>query len=363
MTHATAPAMADRFADTALKLIAAFNVALVALLFLTIAIAGARAQDTVQDDTLPACTGVNLLDELAQTDPNQHAQILADGAQVINGDAVLFRLEKPGAEPSWLFGTMHMTDPRVIALPAHAQRAFAAADTVAIETTEILDPQDAQMALLSRPELTMFLDDRRISDFLNEDDAAVLKAGLAERGMQLALVDRMKPWLVAGMIALPECETARKQAGATILDIQLARDAEAAGKQLIGLETIVEQLDAMASLPMDFHVRGLVETVALGDHIDDVIETMITLYDEGRIGLVWPVLRAMTPETDGEDGGYAAFEETMVNARNRTMAERALPLLENGGAFIAVGALHLPGEDGLARLFEDEGYTVTPVYE
>ena len=117
----------------------------------------------------------------------------------------------------------------------------------------------------------------------------------------------------------------------------------------------------MASLPMEFHVRGLVETVALGDVIDDIIETIIILYDEERVGLVWPVLRAAAPDMTGDEEGYAAFEATMVNARNHTMAERALPLLEEGGAFIAVGALHLPGEEGLAALLSAKGFTVTAV--
>lgn len=359
MLSFSAIALADQLAGPALKLIAAVNVAFAALLLITIVAVSARAQEAA----LPACTGENLLAQLAETDPDAHAQVLAEGAEVLNGDAILYRIERDGLAPSFLFGTMHMTDPRVTDLPDFARTAFDAADTVVIETTEILDPTKAQVALLSRPELTMFTDNRRISDFLDDADQERLKAGLASRGVQLALIDRMKPWLVAAMVALPECETARKQAGQPILDIKLAEDAQAAGKELIGLETIVEQLEAMASLPMEFHVRGLVETVSLGETIDDVIETMITLYDEGRTGLVWPALRVLTPETAGDDGGYADFEATMINTRNRNMAERVAPLLEQGGVFVAVGALHLPGEKGLAKLFEDAGYTVTPVYE
>ena len=354
-----AATLADRLSGPALKLIAAINITFAALLLVTIMAVGARAQDAA----LPACTGVNLLEELAQTDPDAHRAVLAEGAEALNGDAILFRIDKDGAAPSFLFGTMHMTDPRVTELPAFAQDAFDASDILVIETTEILDPAKSQMALLARPELTMFTTDERISDFLGTEDEAILRDGLARRGLQLALVDRMKPWLVSAMVALPECEMARKQAGQPILDIALAERAEAAGKTVVGLETIVEQLEAMASLPMAFHVRGLVETIALGDRIDDVIETMIALYDDGRTGLVWPVLRVFTPEAVSDDGGYAAFEQTMVTARNHTMAERSLPLLEAGGAFIAVGALHLPGEEGLARLYENAGYTVTPVYE
>ena len=352
-------APADRLSAMALKLIAAVNLTVAALVLLTALVVSARAEAPVS----PACAGSDLLAGMAMADPATHARILAEGAAVLNGDAILYRIERDGRAPSFLFGTMHMTDPRVTDLPAFARAAFEAAGTVVVETTEILDPAAAQAALMERPELTMFTDDRRISDFLTGADEARLRRGLSERGLHLALVDRMKPWLVAAMVALPECETARKRAGAEILDIALARRAVAAGKELVGLETIVEQLDAMASLPMEFHVRGLVETVALGARIDDVIETMIVLYDAGRTGLVWPALRALTPEATEDEGSYAAFERTMVTARNRTMAERVAPWLERGGAFIAVGALHLPGEEGLANLFAEAGYKVTPVYE
>ena len=47
------------------------------------------------------------------------------------------------------------------------------------------------------------------------------------------------------------------------------------------------------------------------------------------------------------------------SSRNKTMAESAEPILAKGNAFIAVGALHLPGPDGLIELLRKAGYTVT----
>ena len=47
----------------------------------------------------------------------------------------------------------------------------------------------------------------------------------------------------------------------------------------------------------------------------------------------------------------------------RELDERlaALPLLQQGNAFIAIGAMHLLGKEGLVELFRTAGYTVTPV--
>ena len=55
------------------------------------------------------------------------------------------------------------------------------------------------------------------------------------------------------------------------------------------------------------------------------------------------------------------FQRRLIVDRNQRMAERMEPWLKQGGAFIAVGALHLPGEQGLIRLLRQRGYSVRVV--
>jgi uncharacterized protein YbaP (TraB family) len=182
-----------------------------------------RAHDSGRAETL--CEGENLAVRLGRTNPEALAKARADAAAVPNGAGRLWKLEKPGIAPSWLFGTMHITDPRVVRMPDAARAAFDAARTVAIETIDILDPAKAQAALMARPELTMFTDGNTLVSFLDEEDARLVETELARRGIPLALVSRMKPWMVAGMLALPQCELARKSDGAVFLDIKIANDA------------------------------------------------------------------------------------------------------------------------------------------
>ena len=54
--------------------------------------------------------------------------------------------------------------------------------------------------------------------------------------------------------------------------------------------------------------------------------------------------------------------EELVDTRNARMAERMVPYLEQGGTFIAVGALHLPGQGGILQRLRERGYRVTAVY-
>jgi len=348
-------ARADRIADHALRLVLAFNLLLFLSFAVVLVMAAAARAETV------ACGGKDLSAELASRNPEELAAIRAKAAAIPNGDGLLWKIEKDGIVQSYLFGTMHLTNPRVVNLPAEVQRAYDASNTIVIETTEILDPRAPMKAMAERPDLMMFTDGRTLEQLIPPDKIDAVRSALARRGIPLSAVSRMQPWLLTSMVAMSACETARKKSGAAVLDLKLAKDAKAEGKELLGLETIVEQLDAFASLPLDFHIDGLIDTLALGGRMDDMQETMLTLYRQGQVGMIIPMLQSFEPDKEKADEGYAAFEQTMIEARNAVMAERAVPILDKGGAFIAVGALHLPGEKGLVALLRARGYQVSRV--
>ncbi|MDX8500406.1 TraB/GumN family protein [Mesorhizobium sp. VK4C] len=348
-------AIADRAALVSLKLLAALN-ALFFLSFLVVLLLAGRAHAEA-----PTCAGIDLLESLAKSDPATFKKVETEAAAVPNGKGLLWKLEKPGEKPSFLFGTMHVTDQRVTTLPAAAQKAYDGADTVVIETTDALDKAKMMAAMAAEPGLMMFTDNTTLSSLLSPEDATALNKGLDSRGIPHLTVAKMKPWILSAMVALPACEVARQAAGAPVLDVKLASDAKASGKAVEGLETAVDQLRAMASLPLAYHMKGLVETLKLGDRVNDVNETMIVLYQRGDVGMFWPLFRAVLPDAANDQAGYAAFEQTMITSRNKVMVEHAEPLLAKGNAFMAVGALHLPGPDGLVEDFRKAGYTVTAV--
>lgn len=345
------------FGDAALWLVGVAPLALLlSLMVVLFSLSPARADDI-------KCTGANLLSPMSKDNPAALEKIRAEAARTPNGKGIFWKIEKDGVKPSWLLGTMHVTDPRVLTMPPGARDAAAKADVIVIESDEILDEKKAGAALLMHPELTMFTDGKTIKDHLDAEQVAKLEQGLKQRGLSLAAVARMKPWILASFVALPACEISRKAAGASFLDKQIAEDAVKAGKPVAGLETLVEQLQAMAELPVDFHFKALIETMALGDKMEDVIETMTEIYLSGEVGMTMPMLEAVTPNSsqDTDENAYAAFERRIVSDRNVVMARGSLPHLEKGNAFIAVGALHLPGEKGLIELLRKQGYTLTAV--
>ncbi len=345
-----------RAGDLVLWFLAALHVAL-ALSFLLVL--GSLSQARAEGNS--GCPGIDLLADLKRSDPGAYGDVLREAATTPNGKGIFWKIEKDGVAPSYLLGTMHVTDPRVLKMPQGAPEALATSSTIVVESDEILDDKKAAAALLLRPDLTMFTDGTSITDRLSPEDATRLKAGLEKRGIPLATVLRMKPWIISSFVTLPGCEVARKAKGASFLDKHIAEEAVKAGKPVVGLETFAEQLEAVSSLPVDFHLQALVETLALGDRMNDVVETMIRLYTTGEIGMTMPMLQKVAPGKGGEkDSGYVAFERRIVLDRNKTMAERATPLLEKGGVFIAVGALHLPGKEGLVELLRKQGFKLAP---
>lgn len=356
---------ARRLQDIGLWLLAAIHVAVLASLLLVLGMlsnadaheAGKEASPKPPQET--ACHGANLLDEMKAENPSAYDRIVADGDKVPNGKGIFWKIEKPGLAPSYLLGTMHVTDPRVLKMPDGAAEALAAVNTVVIESDEVLDDKKAMAGILAKPELTMFTDGTSIESLLSKDDLALLEKTLKKRGIPLSAVSRMKPWMLMSFVSLPACEMARKDQNTAFLDKRIALDAAAEGKTVKGLETFAEQLSAMASIPTDMHMKSLIETIKLGPKMDDIFETMTELYLSGDIGLTVPFLKQVAPE-EGDDAGYAEFEELIVTKRNHNMAERAAPILAGGNIFIAVGALHLPGDEGLVELLRKQGYSVSP---
>ena len=149
--------------DSALRFMALVNSLFFAsfLAVLLLASSKANAQDIV-------CTGENLVAAMLKDDPAGYAKLEAEAAANLNSEARLWKIEKDGLKPSYLFGTMHMTDPRVIDLTPEARTAFDGAGTVVIESTDILDEKKAAMAMLSQPGMIMFTDQTTLTSLLEQ---------------------------------------------------------------------------------------------------------------------------------------------------------------------------------------------------
>ena len=286
------------------------------------------------------------------------------------GRGRFWRLEKAGMKPSYLYGTMHVADDRATALADEVRAAIAGADTVALELAEIADPALLQAKMSGLVSQSLYLDGTTLGSRLSDSERDVVQKALAARGtVPWAAAQRMRPWLLMAAMSVPACETARKAANRPIVDQLIAQLAAKSGREVVGLETVKDQVSTIAGLPEPLMLQALVDVARLGRRMDDVFETTVALYETGDIAKIQallqnPVLAGGTVDADAESAkeraaGYAAFQSELIDRRNANMVEALEPMMERGSVFAGVGALHLPGEEGMLRLLEQRGWTVT----
>ena len=309
----------------------------------------------------PLCQGNDLLAKLQQDDPQAYADVMQQASHVKNGEAILWKIETDGVAPSWLFGTAHVTDPRVTNIPDEAKVAFAAASTVALELKEIRDPQEMALASMSQASLMVLPPGQSLWDLIPDGKEALIRGNINLPPGAGKTIFGYQPWVVAAMLSIPVCELHREQAGIASLDETLARDAEKQGKALVGLETLKEQLSVFAGMPIELQTKYLLAVAKLSTRTLDYFETLVSLYQQRKITAYIPLSLKLEPP-DGDTQAIMSFVEKDLTAkRNHVMQARAKDLLARGNVFIAVGAMHLPGDEGLVELIRQAGYKVTPV--
>lgn len=307
-----------------------------------------------------ACGGVDVLEEMRRSEPAKYAEIMQHADATPNGEAMLWRIERDGRQPSHLFGTVHVTDARVLAIPQSVENAIAGAKTFAVEIAGLDDQTMASAMAQIGPGLIMLKGDR-IDRHLNTVEVDRLRKVLAEAGVPAEAGMAFQPWLLTMMLAITDCERRRMEAGATVLDQKLEELATSHDLRPVGLETAEEQLRSTAKPSIESQIAGLKANLRLQPRLDDLMETTIRLYLSRNIAAMLPLTEVLIGDEALAAAAIGEFQQELIVNRNRRMAERALPLLAEGGAFIAVGALHLPGDAGLVALFRKAGYSVTPV--
>lgn len=308
--------------------------------------------------------GINLLETMSASERDA---IFAEGRDTPNGEGRLFRVAGEGVEPSYIFGMVHSTDPRVHDLPDFILDAIAETDTLAIETSQL--PGRADEPLIERrPDLFFLPDEQTLSDLLDLDTVTELEGLLANSGMELSDVQQLQPWVVMQTVAQAECEAVRLSAGERIVDALLIELAEAQGSSVISLETEEEQTEAFASQSISDQVAMMQGGLQAAELSGDMLETLIGLYLEGQPGAVLPFTNAVatmgTDDRDADSGESVRYSEwwdqTMI-VRNQNMAERLGPILAEGGVFVAIGINHVAGENGVVELVRTQGYDIEPI--
>lgn len=255
-------------------------------------------------------------------------------------------LRAPGGAVSFVYGTVHMDDARLYTLPPGADAAFDSARVVLLEAE--LDP--AAMAGAAR--FVYYQDgttlQATVGDALYQEAVATSRA----HGLPEGVLEHMKPWAVASALSTPLPQ------GRPVLDQVLQMRALEQGKRVVGLETVEEQLAIFDAMPPAVQKDMLEEAVRHYESFAELRGRLVEAFLARDLDAVSDL--AQESLAAGSSALRKVFERDIIDARNARMVERAKPMLVEGGAFMAVGAMHLPGPDGVLARLERAGFTLAP---
>jgi len=261
---------------------------------------------------------------------------------------LLWRIERSGVTPSYLFGTMHSDDPDVLDLAAPVEQAFDQAGAVTLEVT--LDAQSLRVLGTA----LLISNGGGLDALVGADLFRRAVEAMAAHGFPEAMVARMKPWAVAVSLMTPPARSG------LVLDHVLYQRALAEGKPVHALESVDEQLDLFDGMTLQEQVALLRETLDNLAEVQRMLDDVRQAWLERDLARLLEINAATLRDSDPQFA--ASFNQRVIVDRNQRMAERMQAHLREGGHFIAVGALHLPGEQGLLQLLERRGYRLTRVY-
>jgi len=261
---------------------------------------------------------------------------------------LLWRVERAGVTSSYLYGTMHSDDPSVVKLPKPVQRAFDQAQSVTLEV--VLDPG----SLLTMTSALLMTDGNTLESLIGPGLYERTVAVMLTRGMPEMLVANMKPWAVAVILMTPPGNNG------LVLDHVLYQSAVAAGKKVHGLETVAEQMGLFDDLSRKDQIALLEDTLDNLDIVGQMFGKLLAAYLDRDLKRLLELNEASMRDSDPLLA--ETFNRKVIVERNHRMAERMQSRLREGRQFIAVGALHLAGEEGLLKLLSERGYRLSRIY-
>jgi uncharacterized protein YbaP (TraB family) len=252
----------------------------------------------------------------------------------------------------YLAGSIHVLRDADYPLPDEFETAYAEADVLVLETK--LD--EAGTAALSRLLASRghYGDGETIKDHLSPAVYRRLAAYCASLRLPLASVERFRPWLLVMTLTMAKMQAEGFQADAG-LEAHFSRRAAKDGKPIHGLETLEDQIDAMAVFDRD----GDPLVANFLDEAESYVETMEAIVRAWRSGDVARLEALALREMRDE---HPDLYRALLLERNRRWLQPIEQWTSSGRrVLVVVGAAHLVGEESVISLLQRRGHRIEKV--
>jgi uncharacterized protein len=254
----------------------------------------------------------------------------------------------------YLLGSVHLLRADDHPLPSVIDEAYEDAETIMMELDmDDIDPVEAQSLLT---ELGLIHDDRSLSDLMGSGPYAEAAALASSADIPLAMLAKSEPWLAA--ITVEQLMLSRIGFNPLYgIEHHFMEKAKADEKEILGLETVEEQLKFLDSMSLESQRALLLQSLKESVDIQKIMDELVDAWRHGDIAF-------MQDNMLDEMKQYPELYRTIVVDRNRNWLGKVQELLDDGDDyFIVVGALHLIGEDGLPALLAERGLEVRQLHQ
>ncbi|HTQ28669.1 MAG TPA: TraB/GumN family protein [Puia sp.] len=264
-------------------------------------------------------------------------------------NTLLWRISGKGLErPCYLFGTMHILCADQAKLSDQLLTVIHNCDEVFFEIN-----LDDMVGIMKSLQFMQMRDGKKLSDLLSTGDYTKVKSYFENHSSPLlpfSLLERFKPLLISSIIEEDglDCKTTNG------MELMIMKEAHAQHKKIDGLETASFQAGLFDSIPYENQAKDLVNYIDSMNYYRKMTNELAGCYirqDLHRID-------ELTRSGDATVGNYL---DLLLYGRNRTWARSLDTLMPGKCLLIAVGAGHLPGDQGVISLLKKNGYQLTPM--
>lgn len=249
-------------------------------------------------------------------------------------------------QSSYIFGTFHLMCRSDIKFSANLKTAVANSDIMYLE----MDMDDPAMMLGGLMMMNM-KGGKKLKDLYTEAEYEKLESFFRDTlHTPLTFFGSAKPFFLTAML-YPKLMPCKNVAG---VEDELMKLAKLGKKEIKGLETMEFQSSVFDSIPYEEQAKELLNSIDSMATYSQYFDTMINVYKSQQ-------LTRMEALFNKSEFGMQAHEDLLLNNRNRNWTTQLKDIMKKQSAFVAVGAGHLPGEQGLLALLKKAGYTVRPL--
>ena len=250
----------------------------------------------------------------------------------------------------YVMGTVHLLPDDLVWFEDNIQTAFEASDELVLEIVEP-DPQAMQALVI---QLAVEPTGKTLRSYFDDELKQNYETRLASLGIPAEALDPFEPWMASVTLSAMQLQAIGLNPESGVEKV-LTKAAIASGKPISGLETAAQQLGFFDNLSKEAQLFMLRSGIEGWDEGIELVQTMIEEWKDGDVkDLANLMNEAMVDQTE--------LNEVLLTRRNANWAEWMSSRLDQPGTvFMAVGAGHIGGDEGLLDLLEDKGLKATRV--